>query len=65
MVHGASTTVFLKLDGDMLKEFASVDTGLDRVVTVTDKDGNEREISRKRMKERDRYTRYVNFNPPQ
>lgn len=65
MVHGASTTVFLRLDGEMLREFASVGTGLERVVFVTDNDGNERELSRRKMKEQDVYTRYRNFNPPQ
>lgn len=65
LVHGASTTVFARLDGDMLRQFASVGTGLERVVTVTDKDGKERVLSRRKMKEEDVYTRYVNFNPPE
>ena len=64
MFHGATTTVFLKLEGDMLREFASVDTGAELVVTVTNKDGKEREIMRKTMREDDIYTRYRTFNPP-
>ncbi|MBK7393456.1 MAG: hypothetical protein IPI64_09165 [Chloracidobacterium sp.] len=64
MITGSSMTVFLKLDGDMLKEFASVSTGLERVVSVIDKDGQERIVSRKKMREDDIYTRYVTFDPP-
>lgn len=64
MVHGASTTVFLKLEGDTLKQFASVDTGLERVVSVIGKDGTERVISRKKMRLDDVYTRYTSFDPP-
>ncbi len=64
LFHGATTTVFLKLEGDTLQEFASVDTGLDRVVTVTDKDGKSRVLSRKKMHEDDIYTRYSDYDPP-
>ena len=53
MFHAATTTVFLKLDGDMLREFASVGTGSQLVVTVIGKDGREREIRRQKMKEDD------------
>lgn len=63
LFHGATTTVFLKLEGDMLREFASVDTGLQLVVTVTDTSGKERVIRRQKMNEDDIYTRYSNFNP--
>lgn len=65
MFHGATTTVFLKLDGDMLKEFAFVDTGLERVVTVIDKDGNTRVLNREKMDEEDIFTRYRDFDPPE
>lgn len=63
LFHGATTTVFLTLDGDMFREFASVDTGSDLVVKVTSKDGLEREIMRKKMREEDIYTRYRTYNP--
>lgn len=59
-----TTTIFLKLEGDTLREFASVDTGNDLVVTVTNKDGQSRVLSRKKMREDDIYTRYSTFDPP-
>lgn len=64
MFHAATTTVFLKLEGDMLREFASVGTGAERVVTLIDKNGKERVIRREKMKEKDIYTRYETFSPP-
>jgi hypothetical protein len=64
MVHGASTTVFLRLDGDTLKEFASVSTGSERVVTVIQADGLERVVRTDKMAEADVYTRYRTFDPP-
>jgi len=64
MFHGATTTVFLRLDGDTLKEFASVDTGSERVVTVTQADGLKRVIREEKMDEADVYTRYRTFDPP-
>lgn len=64
MFHGATTTVFLKLEGDSLREFASVDTGAERVVTLIDRDGNTKVIRREKMLEADIYTRYRTFNPP-
>lgn len=64
MFHGATTTVFLRIEGDELKDFASVDTGDELVVTVTDKRGRTREISRKKMHHDDIFTRYSTFDPP-
>ncbi len=71
MVHGASTTVFLHLEGDELKEFASVGTGGDSKgeccgleVRIVDKSGEETVIKRKKITEDDIYTRYRTFNPP-
>lgn len=64
MFHGATTTVFLKLEGDTLREFASVGTGLERVVSVTDKNGKSRVLSRKKMRADDVYTRFSSFDPP-
>lgn len=63
MFHGATTTVFLRIDGDELKDFASVDTGADLVVTLRGEHGRK-EIYRKRMREDDIYTRYSTFDPP-
>jgi hypothetical protein len=64
MVHGSSSTVFVKIDGDMLKEFASVHNGLERTVYIIDKNGKEKMIQRKKMNEEDMYVRYKSFNPP-
>jgi hypothetical protein len=63
LFHAATTTVFLKIDGDELKEFATVNTGLELIAEVVDKDGKSRVISRKKMKEADVYTRYIDFKP--
>ena len=63
-VYGATTTHFLRLDYDMLKPFATVSTGLERVVTTIDKNGTERVLSRKKMRDEDIYTRYSTFDPP-
>jgi len=62
--HGSTTTIFLRIERDMLKKFASVHTGLERMVTVTRKDGTEVIIRREPMNEEDIYTRYSTFNPP-
>lgn len=71
MVHGTSSTVFLRLEGEELKEFASV--GVDRdgtgnccrlVVSVIDKSGQEKVIHGKKISEDEIYTRYRNFDPP-
>jgi hypothetical protein len=63
MFHGATTTVFLRIEGDELKDFASVDTGTELVVTLRGKYGRK-EISRKRMNLDDVYTRYSSYDPP-
>ncbi len=72
MVHGASTTVFLRLEGELLKEFASVGTGANQTgsccgleATLTDSNGVERVIRRQKITEDDIYTRFRTFNPPQ
>lgn len=67
MVYGATSTVFLRIEGDILKEFASVSTGEERVATFTDKFGNERVLSRKKLDPNNFdqiYTRFTEYNPP-
>ncbi|MEZ5421503.1 MAG: hypothetical protein R2682_00235 [Pyrinomonadaceae bacterium] len=64
MIHGASTTVFLRLEGDVLKEFATVGTGEELVVSVIGKNGHERVVRREKMSLDDVYTRYTTFDPP-
>jgi hypothetical protein len=63
--HGATTTIFLKIAGDQLKEFASVNTGIERIVTLTDEAGDERVVRREKMSLDDIYTRYSRFDPPE
>lgn len=64
LFHGATTTVFLKIEEDKLREFASVDTGLYRTVNLIDKDGNRKLISKKKLNDNEVYQRYKNYNPP-
>jgi hypothetical protein len=63
LFYGATSTVFLKIEGNRLREFATVSTGLERVVELIDKDGNRRVISQKKMRENEIYTRYRDFDP--
>lgn len=64
MVHGGSTTVFLKLDGDVLKEFASVgSSGYERISSIIDKNGEEKILRKDKIDDDERYVRYKNFNP--
>lgn len=66
-VHGATTTMFLRIEGDVLKEFASVGTGDERVVTVTDLTGLERVIRREKMDPdnfEEIYRRFATYDPP-
>lgn len=65
MFHGGTTTVFLRIDGDSLREFASVDNGINRTVYLIDKNGKEKLLRTDKIKEEDIYTRYKNFNPPE
>lgn len=65
LFHGATTTVFLRIEGDILREFASVNTGSELVVTVVQKDGKELVLRREKMKDEDIYTRFINFDPPE
>lgn len=67
LVYGATSTVFLRLERDTLREFASVSTGIEQTVTVTDKAGNRRIIYRKKMNPNSFeqvYTRFTTYRPP-
>ena len=64
LFHGGTTTVFLKIDGESLKEFASVDSSsIQRTVSVIDKDGREKVLRTDRIEEDEIYERYESFNP--
>ncbi len=65
LVHGGSSTVFLILEGNQLKEIASVHNDSHRTVYKTDKNGNSILISRDTLNPEDIYMRYKNFDPPE
>lgn len=62
---GSTMTVFLKLKGDKLIKFASIEDRMtERVIYVTDRNGKERLLRREKRKD-DGFDRYINFNPVQ
>lgn len=63
MFHGSSTTVFLRIEGDELKDFASVNTGAELTVSVL-KGDRWVETYRRKMDIEDIYTRYSTYDPP-
>lgn len=64
MFHGTSTTVFVKIEDNTLKEFASVDNGgSTRTVYVIGKDGKEKVLREDKITEDKIYARYKNYNP--
>lgn len=66
-ITGSSETVFLKIEGDMLKEFASVETSNtvnERRVYLIDKNGNKKLLRTDKILEDEVYERYKTFNPP-
>ncbi|WP_448606898.1 hypothetical protein [Paenimyroides ceti] len=65
LVHGGSSTVFLILEGNQLKEIASVHNDSHRTVYKTDKNGNSILISTDTLNPEDIYMRYKNFDPPE
>lgn len=65
LVHGGSSTVFLILEGNKLKEIASVHNDSHRTVYKTDINGNSILISRDTLNPEDIYMRYKNFDPPE
>jgi len=64
LVYGGTSTVFLRLKGDMLMEFASVEN-FDgrRTVSLRDTDGNEKIIKERKIREDQLYDRFENFAP--
>ena len=64
MVYGGCSTVFLKLIGDSLKEFASVDQ-FDTLLTVREISANGIDsilVNRKILPDEE-YNRYINYEP--
>ncbi|WP_162996581.1 hypothetical protein [Mucilaginibacter celer] len=62
LVSGCNTTVFLKLEADSLRQFAGVDQCDSLVVSVYDKTGNRKVISKKPT-DRDNFSRFKNYRP--
>jgi len=62
LVYGGCSTVFLNIEGDSLKEFASVELFDGLTVTTYDKKGKEKIIKKDKTNEAG-YIRYKSFNP--
>lgn len=65
LFHGGTSTVFLKIDGNMLKEFASVHTDSHRTIYVIDENGQQKLLKKEEINEDEIYQRYKNYNPPE
>ena len=62
LVHGGSSTIFLKIYGDSLREFAGVDLDNSLTVYTVDKNGKQK-IIRKDKTTQWNYVRFKNYNP--
>ena len=66
LISGGVATVFLRIDGDILKEFASVENrDNSRTISIFDKNGKKKILRKEKITQDDFYTRYANFNPPE
>ena len=63
LVHGGCTTVFLKIELDSLKEFASVDLGDKINIQLVDKNGDRTYLVKDKKNNFEPYTRFKNFRP--
>lgn len=63
LIHGGSSTVFAKIKGDSLKEFASIHNDSHRTVYEIDESGKEKLIRKDKINPEDVYIRYINFKP--
>lgn len=64
LVHGGSSTVFARIEGDSLKEFASVHNDNYRTIYEIDKFGKERLLQKDTITNPENiYMRYVNYKP--
>lgn len=62
LVYGGSSTIFLKIKGDSLKEFAGVDLDNSLTVYTVDKNGKQKIIRKDKTTEW-YYVRFKNYNP--
>lgn len=67
LVTGATSTVFLKINGDSLEEFAKIQNSeiSGRTIYLIDKKGKEKLVRTDKIKADDIFARYKNFNPPE
>ncbi|MBL7704216.1 MAG: hypothetical protein JNM21_01600 [Taibaiella sp.] len=64
LVYGGTSTVFTRIEGDSLKEFASVHNDQYRTVYEIDKSGKERQLSKDSITDPGEiYIRYINYKP--
>ena len=63
LIHGGSSTVFAKIKGDSLIEFASVHNDSYRTVYEIDKLGKEKLLRKDRIAPEKVYIRYMNYKP--
>lgn len=64
LVYGGSSTVFLKIEKDSLREFAGVSLdNNDREIYIVDKKGKHKTVKKEIVKDLEVYTRYKNYNP--
>ncbi|MEH0154515.1 hypothetical protein V6R21_10250 [Limibacter armeniacum] len=63
LIYGGSSTVFLKLEADTLREFAGVSLLDTRDVYTLDRNGNKKMLSQDVIKDSVVYRRYSNYNP--
>jgi hypothetical protein len=63
LIHGGTSTVFLKIFGDSLNEFASIHNNDFRIIYKTDNVGNSKLIKKKKINSSGVWVRYKNFDP--
>lgn len=63
LFHGGTSTVFARIKGDSLKEFASVHNDSHRTVYEVDKFGKDKLLRRDKINPEDVYIRYINYKP--
>lgn len=63
LIYGGSSTVFLRLEEDTLREFAGVSLLDTRDVYTIDRNGNRKMLSQEIIKDSVVYIRYSNYNP--
>lgn len=64
LVYGGSSTVFLKIEKDSVREFAGVSLEENqREIYIIDKKGNRKTLKKEYVKDLEVHTRYQNYNP--